>query len=118
MCNLRANLSEFIKTSADIGWVHEMLELPSKEQNDEYFIDANGMIVNVRVQPEKYANVKGQPAKDASELEKWGDSSDLILLCKMLKRNIICVAPENGVDKATIYHPDAQSVQVCFLESK
>lgn len=105
-------MSDFIKTSADIGWVHEMLELPAKEQNGEYVVDENRKIVNVRVQPEEYANVKGRPANDPSELEKWGDQQDIILLSKMLKRNIIRVTKENGVDKATIYHPDDQSVQV------
>lgn len=100
MCNLRARMSDFIRSSADIGWVHEILELPIGQ-------------ANIRVQPEEYARVKGQPAKNVSEIEKWGDSSDLILLSKLLQRNIICVKPENGVDKATIHRPDDQSVQVC-----
>ena len=108
-------MAGFIKESSDIKWIHEMLELPSKEQNGKYVYKNVKEFVNVR--PEEYANVKGQPAKNASEFEKWGDLADIILLCKVLRRSIVCVQKENSsnLQLAKIHQPDDQ-IQVLSLE--
>ena len=110
-------MARFIKVSPDITWIHEMLELPLKDQNGKYVYKNVNELENVPVRPEEYANVKGQPAKNASEFEKWGDLADIILLCKVLKRSIVCVQKENSsnLQLAKIHQPDDQ-YQVLSLE--
>ena len=110
-------MARFIKESSDIKWIHEMLELPFKNQNGKYVYKNVNELVNVHVRPEEYANVKGQPAKNASEFEKWGDLADIIILCRLLDRSIVCVQKENSsnLQLAKIHLPDDQ-IQVLSLE--
>ena len=113
MCMLRSNMCQFIceKSSADsdMDWIYPMLEIITA---------INGETVSNYVSPQTYARVKGKPAMQPNDIEKWGDTADIMVLCKMLNMKIICVRKEKDNDiaaTATIYHPADKSLKVSIV---
>ena len=111
---LRQDLGCFIRINEktkkrEFSWISELFELPKKDI-DGKFMSKDGVLVKVNVSPDVYASVKEKPAETASELEKWGETADIILSAKFYKRPIICVNSSNSA--ATIYHPDDKNYDV------
>ena len=84
-----------------------MLELPKRDGKNNYVYKDNCLVKEI-VAMDKYVKEKRKPARNATEVIKWGDVPDIILCCKALNRPIICItSTSNSVSEklATTYLP-------------